>query len=91
VAIHLARALRAACARLDSSQDSDWTPWTAAELRAELAAMIDAIEGGREPDRDRLRLLFIATGPIQETAMASGWSEEMHEIARVVDRYLGDA
>ena len=83
-------ALRRACALLTTSQDSDWTPWSAAEIRDELAAMVAALEAGGAIDADRLRLLFIPAGPVQETAMANDWSGDLHEIARVVDAYLGD-
>lgn len=87
----LADALRRCSELLARSEDSDWTPWTAAELRAELATLLDAIEQGREPDLDRLRLLFLPAGPVQETALASGWPEEMRALAEMVDRFLGDA
>jgi hypothetical protein len=90
-AADVVRALRRTCELLASSKDSDWTPWTATEIRNELTRMIDALEHGREIDRGQLRLLFVVTGPVQETAMASGWSEEMLTIAEIVDRYLGDA
>ena len=87
----LAEALRRTCELLASSQDSDWTPWSAAEIRAELNDMLVALERGCSPDKGRLRLLFTVTGPVQETSMASGWSEEMLRLAEVVDRYTADA
>ena len=88
--MEISEALRRTCELLASSKDSDWTPWSAAEIRAELTQMLVALEEGGSPDKNRLRLLFVVTGPVQETSMASGWSEEMLHLAEVVDRYTGE-
>ena len=87
----LADALRRTCELLAASADSDWTPWSAAEIRTELADMLVSLEAGHPPDKDQLRLLFVVTGPVQETSMANGWSDEMLRLAEVVDRYTEEA
>jgi hypothetical protein len=89
--MELAEALRRTCDLLAHSEDSDWTPWSAAEIREELALALASVEAGRAPDKSRLRLLFVAAGPVQETSMANGWSDEMRRLAEVVDRYTEEA
>jgi hypothetical protein len=83
-------ALRRTCELLQNSEDSDWTPWTAAEILGTLEAMLQRLGRGEEIDRDELRLLFLPTGAVQETSMANGWSKEMLVLGEAVDRYLGD-
>jgi hypothetical protein len=85
------QALRRTADLLADARDSGWTPWSAAEIRSELLEMLAMRARGEEIDENRLRLLFLPTGPVQETSMANGWSEEMLRIAEAVDRYLGDA
>lgn len=83
-------ALRRTCDLLRKSEDSDWTPWTAGEILDTLETMLEKVERGEEIDRKELRLLFLPTGAVQETAMANGWSAEIPVLAEAVDRYLGD-
>jgi hypothetical protein len=86
----LLAALRRTRDLLKVSDDSDWTPWTAAELTGELEVMVWALERGEQIDPDALRLLFLPTGPLQETSMANGWSTELLALAETVDRFLKD-
>lgn len=81
------QALERTCQLLASSQDSDWTPWSAVELLGQLSNMLEALRRGGEIDKAELRLLFVVTGPVQEISMANGWSAEMLRLAEVVDAF----
>ena len=83
----LLRALKRTCELLESSVDSDWTPWTAAEIRSDLVEIIEAVQSGASYDKSKLQLLFLPTGPVQETSMANGWSDEMLELAQIIDQH----
>jgi hypothetical protein len=83
--MNLVAALERTVERLASSEDSPWTPWSAAEVREELDAVLLAMRQGGRPDEATLRLLFAPTGPVQELSMANGWAEEMLRLAEVVD------
>lgn len=87
--VDIREALRRTCELLRGSEDSDWTPWGAAEIAEKLERILSSIERGEEVDRDTLFLFFVPTGAVQETSMANGWSEEMLDLGAAVDRYLG--
>lgn len=78
-------ALRRTCDLLESSADSDWTVMSAEEIRKELLEFISALESKEQYDKSRLSLLFGPTGPVQETSMANDWSDEMLDLAHVID------
>ena len=61
-----------------------WSTWDDAdEALAEFDALVDGIRlGGRPPE---LRLLFLATGPLQEVSISSGWAVEFLELAARFD------
>ena len=62
--------------RVDRSEESDWTPFTPSEVSSDLAAAIARLDEGLSIDGSGLAMLFAPTGPIQEIALGSGWSDD---------------
>lgn len=61
--------------------DFSWSSFLDAEAAlAELDGYIDTIRAG-DPPPPMLRVLFAATGPIQEVALSSGWADEYLAVA----------
>ena len=73
---------------LGNSQDSDWTPWSVAEIRSDLLGAIVAIQSGKTFDHTKIEILFAPTGAVQETSMSNGWSEEMLRLGEIIDKTL---
>lgn len=70
--------VRACLARPDN--DFTWSSFVDEEIAlAEIDAAIAAVRAGQPPLM--LTVLFAPTGPIQETAMSSGWAEEFLALA----------
>lgn len=70
-----------------------WSSWESlSDALAEMEAVLTPIEAGQLPDdiRDRLRVLFAPTGPLQELSLSSGWAAQFLAFADRVDRLLGD-
>jgi hypothetical protein len=66
--------------------DFAWSSWEGAEAAlSELDAVVTALESGKTPDLLDLRVLFAATGPIQEVSLSSGWSQEFLDLAARFD------
>lgn len=62
--------------KLSQSEASDWTPYEPDEIVADLQKEIKSLqEQGILCDKEKLKLYFIASGPIQEIAMANNWSD----------------
>jgi hypothetical protein len=81
------REVRALLARPDN--DFLWSSWEDAdEALAEIDGPIHALESGRLPDRFTLSVLFAPTGPLQETALSSGWGDEFLALASRCDGAL---
>jgi hypothetical protein len=87
--VEKSRRLREVLARIkelvDRSTESDWTPFTPAEISADLGAAISRLDDGEEVDTRHLVMLFAPTGPIQETAMGAGWADEYLKLSSEFD------
>ena len=59
-----------------------WSSWEDADdaLR-EMDGLIGHLEAGGLPYRTAISILFTVTGPIQETALSSGWGDEFVTLA----------
>ena len=69
--------------------DFSWSSWEdAAAALAEIDGIIAMLEAGRVPDRLQMRVLFAATGPIQEISLSSGWADQFLKIAAQFDAAL---
>ena len=73
---------------VDRSDESFYSGYTPAEISADLSVALKAIERGEALDKDTLQMHFGPTGPIQETAMESGWANEYLRIAELFDGAL---
>ena len=66
-----------------------WSSWEDAEAAlAEVDPLIHALESGGRPARFSIDILFAPTGPLQETAMSSGWGDEFLSLASRCDGAL---
>ncbi len=58
----------------------DWSGWENAEKAlAEIDAVVEKVRQGQTPLT--AEILFLPTGPLQETSLSSGWGKEFVEIA----------
>lgn len=59
-----------------------WSSWLDADhALAEVDALIERLEAGGLPDRGAISILFAVTGPVQETAISSGWGDDFLALA----------
>ena len=72
---------------LEDSEDSDWSNFTAIEIKEILQGELYKIENNQEFDKLELAVLFAVTGNVQETAMRNDWHAEYLKIADVIDKY----
>ena len=78
--VEVLREARAMLAR--PGNNFDWSSWRDADHALdEVDALIGAIEAGGLPSSLHVSVLFAPTGPIQETAISSGWGDEFLVIA----------
>jgi hypothetical protein len=70
---------------VERSAESDWTPFTPAEVCADLAVAIAQIERRETIDVRRLTMLFLPTGPLQEIAMSAGWADDYLKLSSEFD------
>ncbi|HEU4885929.1 MAG TPA: hypothetical protein VFT45_27070 [Longimicrobium sp.] len=74
-----------------ASPDADflWSSWEDADAAlAEVDPLIHDLENGSLPARFSIDILFAPTGPLQETAMSSGWGDEFLALASRCDGAL---
>jgi hypothetical protein len=78
--LEVLRETRAMLARPDN--EFMWSSWEDGDAAlAEMDALIERLEAGGLPFRTAITILFTVTGPIQETAMSSGWGDEFLVLA----------
>lgn len=69
--------------------DFGWSGWEDADAAfAEVDVLIGGIQSGRLPSRPVISILFAPTGPLQETAVSSGWGDEFLALAGRCDAAL---
>jgi len=72
--------------RLESSQQSDWTPFTPTEIVVTIDRELESLRStGHLANPSELVFLFSPTAPIQEISMANNWSEEFLELSEQFD------
>ena len=82
--LRVLRDTRALLARPDNN--FSWSSFGSAESALkEIDAWIDRVSIDATSDMHELRLLFSATGPIQEVTLSSGWGEAFLELADQFD------
>ena len=66
--------------------DFSWSSWRdAAHAQGELEGLMATLQSGALPDLLQVSVLFAATGPLQELAMGSGWTDTYLRVAEVFD------
>ena len=69
--------------------DFGWSSWhNAAQALSEINGYITQLNNGQWPDKTTLKVLFAATGPIQEVSLSSGWSQEFLKLAERFDNVV---
>jgi hypothetical protein len=76
---------------VERSGESDWTPFTPAEVSAGLGTAISQLERGEAIDVDHLKMLFAPTGPLQEIAMSSDWATDYLTLSSKFDDLIPNA
>jgi hypothetical protein len=72
--------------RLESSQESDWTSFSPADVIAILDRELESLRStSRLADATELQFLFGPTAPIQEISMANNWSQEFLMLSKRFD------
>jgi hypothetical protein len=75
----------------DDDVDTSWSSYEADELRDEVGGLLARAESGQplsEPEWRLAQYLFLPTGPLQETAISSGWGDEFLELADRADEAI---
>lgn len=63
-----------------------WSSWAnATEARAEVGALLAAVQSGNLPPLPAVAILFAPTGPLQEVSVSSGWAEIFSAVASKFD------
>ncbi|MBW3570138.1 MAG: hypothetical protein KY467_03425 [Gemmatimonadetes bacterium] len=57
----------------------------------EVDAVLRVLQSPRPPPRAAISVLFLPTGPLQETALRSGWGDDFVALARRCDAALAKA
>ena len=73
---------------INSSEESIWAGLSPAEIGMDLTIAIETLRSTEPIDRDQLRMHFAPTGPLQETSMMSGWTDEYMEISSRFDSLI---
>lgn len=66
-----------------SIEDNDfsWSSWeNQAAAVAEVRSLLSVVEAGELPDRIKISVLFVPTGPIQEVSLSSGWADPFFKV-----------
>ncbi len=70
---------------VDNSEESIWAGLSPAEIGMDLTIAIEALRNTEAVDRAQLQMHFAPSGPLQETAMMSGWTDEYMELSNRFD------
>ena len=73
---------------VESSGDSDWSEMSSAEISNQLKKSISKIAQGKRPRKFWLNYLFSPAGPLQETAIANGWTDQYMELSSQFDKII---
>lgn len=77
--------LKRVCFLLDNSKESDWSPLSPKEVKANIETEMDLIRQGLSIDKDQLIIEFLPTSTLQEIAMVNNWHEEYIRLAKKFD------
>jgi len=72
---------------LRKSQSSIWMNMPVEEIIQNLESEIAKAKDIQSIDSELLGLLFAPTGPIQEAAIANGWTEDYLKMTEIVDQF----
>ena len=71
-----------------NSENSDWSCISVPGILRSLDAGLNAVSAETRPDVDELSLLFLPTGPLQETSMSNGWTDEFLTLSSEFDALI---
>src|SRR5690242_8513451 len=87
-AARLSKVLLETKAFVGRSEESIWAGLSPAEIAMDLSIAAERIEKGEAIDSDHLNMLFAPTGPIQEIAISSGWSNDYMKLSSEFDALI---
>ena len=70
------------------SADSDWSCVDVAGILNSLDSCLVQLSDGSSLNVNELKLLFLPTGPLQETSIDNGWGDEFLELASEFDELI---
>jgi len=71
-----------------SKNDSNWSAMSVTEIITVIENEIDNIKNSKPVDTNELKLQFLPTSYLQETAMANDWSDEYLKISDEFDEAI---
>ena len=71
-----------------SKNDSNWSVMSVTEIITVIEKEIDNIKNSKPVDTNELKLQFLPTSYLQETAMANDWSDEYLQISDEFDEAI---
>ncbi len=73
---------------VESSEESIWSGLSPAEIAMDISIAISQIDKDAAFDVIHLKMLFAPTGPIQEIAIASDWSDNYLKLSSEFDSLI---
>ncbi len=77
--------LKRVCFLLDNSKESDWSPLSPKEVKANIESQMELISRGVSIDKEKLIIEFLPTSTLQEIAMVNNWHKEYIRLAKKFD------
>jgi len=84
----LSAVLKECLQHLRGSEDSAYAGQGAADLAEMLRGAIARLERGEPINKGQLTILFLPTGPLQDTSIDNGWGDEFVALAARFDRAI---
>jgi hypothetical protein len=75
---------------VERSEQTIWEGLSPAEVAMDLGIAISQIEKSESVDARHLKMLFAPTGPIQESALASGWTDDYMRLSSEFDSLIDE-
>ena len=70
---------------IEKSEESDWAGSSPKEISSALMDAVVAIDENKLIDTAKLGVYFAPTGPIQETAISNGWTDDYMRLSSEFD------
>ena len=76
--------------KITDSSDMAWTSYeTSKQLRDELELYINELQAGNTASMEKMKILFLPTGTLQEHSTSNGWADEFLDLSEKFDQLNG--